>query len=74
MTQALKQKGYEIFEAYIDSVPQTQNLNWTKGTLSQPQNYFFDLPIPMYFLLDENNQIVFQTPFLSDLKEQIPNL
>ncbi|MBP8790241.1 MAG: hypothetical protein KBH01_02280 [Breznakibacter sp.] len=70
----LKQKGFDIYEAYTDSLPVPSKVNWVKGTITKPNNYFNDLPLPIFILIDANEKILFQTPYLNDLKEQLPNL
>ena len=72
--QILKQKRFEVFEVYTDSITPPQKENWIKGLLNNPKGYFDNLPMPLILLIDNNGQIMFQTPDANDLKEQLPNL
>ncbi len=74
VVQALKQKGFEIYEASTDSIIATAKESWTKGVINKPENYFNNLPLPIILLMEANDQIIYQTPYITDLKEQIPNL
>ncbi len=70
----LRQKGFDIYEAYTDSLPLSSKVNWVQGTITKPNNYFNNLPLPIFILIDTNEKILFRTPYINDLKEQLPNL
>lgn len=72
--QPLKQKGYNIFETFTDSVPAEYEAKWFYGIIYKPKNYFKKMPLPIIILIDTDQKIIFKTPYITDLKEQLTNL
>jgi hypothetical protein len=72
--QPLSNKGYEIIEAYTDSIVKEEKTRWKTGKIINPEHYFDDMPLPLIIITDDKMVIVENMPAIENLLELIPKL